>query len=194
MSKAIMISIKPQWAELIANGEKTIEVRKSEPSLKPPFKCYIYVTRGYCEYVTPNGMICHDNGCQNIIGEFICDKIYLYTTTPHKENTDITDDEMIRYSKLTLDELHDYEIARGLYGLFGWHISDLVIYDKPKEIDEFLVLDKEFIKSCPYRYRNLLMNDYDCENSFGKLLCRGQCAEGTKQLTHPPQSWCYVEI
>ena len=33
MSKAVLISIRPKWCELIANGKKTIEVRKSRPNL-----------------------------------------------------------------------------------------------------------------------------------------------------------------
>ena len=44
MSKAVLISIRPQWCEKIASGEKTIEVRKTRPKLKTPFKCYIYCT------------------------------------------------------------------------------------------------------------------------------------------------------
>ena len=40
MSDAVLISIKPEWCEKIAGGEKTIEVRKTVPKLKPPFKCY----------------------------------------------------------------------------------------------------------------------------------------------------------
>ncbi|MBO7213989.1 MAG: hypothetical protein J6V66_00680 [Clostridia bacterium] len=43
--KAVMISIQPKWVEKIANGEKTIEVRKTAPKLETPFKCYIYETK-----------------------------------------------------------------------------------------------------------------------------------------------------
>lgn len=49
MSKAVMLSIRPKWVEKIANGEKTIEVRKTKPKLQTPFKCYIYCTKKYCE-------------------------------------------------------------------------------------------------------------------------------------------------
>ena len=42
--KAVMISIRPKWVEKIANGEKTIEVRKSAPQ-EVPFKAYIYATK-----------------------------------------------------------------------------------------------------------------------------------------------------
>ena len=44
MSKAVLMSIKPNFCELIASGKKTIEVRKTRPKLQPPFKCYIYET------------------------------------------------------------------------------------------------------------------------------------------------------
>ena len=45
MNKAVLISIQPKWCKLIANGKKTIEIRKSRPKLATPFKCYIYCTR-----------------------------------------------------------------------------------------------------------------------------------------------------
>lgn len=38
----ILISIKPQWCNLILNGRKTLEIRKSKPNLTTPFRCYIY--------------------------------------------------------------------------------------------------------------------------------------------------------
>lgn len=44
MAKAVLISIRPEWVEKIANGWKTIEVRKTKPYLETPFKCYIYCT------------------------------------------------------------------------------------------------------------------------------------------------------
>lgn len=43
--KAILMSIRPQWCEKIFNGEKTIEVRTSRPSLDMPFKVLIYCTK-----------------------------------------------------------------------------------------------------------------------------------------------------
>ena len=43
--KSVLISIKPKWCELIANGKKTVEVRKSRPKIETPFKCYIYCTK-----------------------------------------------------------------------------------------------------------------------------------------------------
>ena len=46
MAKAVLISIRPEWVEKIARGEKTVEVRKTRPKLDTPFKCYIYCTQG----------------------------------------------------------------------------------------------------------------------------------------------------
>lgn len=42
---AVLISIKPKYCELIANGKKTIEVRKTRPKCETPFKCYIYQSK-----------------------------------------------------------------------------------------------------------------------------------------------------
>ena len=44
--KSVLMSINPRWCELIANGKKTVEIRKTKPKLEPPFKCYIYCTKG----------------------------------------------------------------------------------------------------------------------------------------------------
>jgi predicted transcriptional regulator len=47
MMKAILLSIKPEWAEKIYNGEKTIEWRKSRPSIdrnNRHTRVYIYET------------------------------------------------------------------------------------------------------------------------------------------------------
>lgn len=45
MSKAVLISLRPEWCEKIINGRKTIEVRKTRPKMDTPFKCYIYCTQ-----------------------------------------------------------------------------------------------------------------------------------------------------
>ena len=42
--KSILISIKPEWCEHIANHRKVFEIRKSRPKVDNVFKCYIYCT------------------------------------------------------------------------------------------------------------------------------------------------------
>lgn len=46
MTKSILLSIRPRYCELIASGKKKVELRKNEPKIKTPFKCYIYCTKG----------------------------------------------------------------------------------------------------------------------------------------------------
>lgn len=94
--KAVMISIQPQWCEKIANGRKTIEVRKTIPKLQTPFKCYIYCTnakpyiawadvfRGNWEteistihgYSRKSAEEMFDIFNGSVMGEFVCDYIF----------------------------------------------------------------------------------------------------------------------
>ena len=126
--KAVFISIRHQWCKLIAKGDKTIEVRKSEPKIGTPFKCYIYR--------------CGKGGGM-VVGEFLCDQIYYYSVGNVNGQT-ITSDEMERQSCLTRKELFDYENSAeakencmSLVGLFGWHISSLIIYENSKSLKDF---------------------------------------------------------
>ena len=124
--KAVMISIQPKWIEKIANGEKTIEVRKTRPKEETPFKCYIYCTKA------PKGWVRFDRNVQldtKVIGEFICDTIITDHTFGH-------DPLFYAMSGMTAVEIAVYCTERNMY---GWHISNLKIYDKPKELSEFKV-------------------------------------------------------
>lgn len=191
MSKAVLVSVRPKWCNLIADGKKTIEVRKSKPNLSTPFKCYIYCTRGkrykrttqFAEAVFfGKGQEC-SNG--KVIGEFVCDRIYQYTTANCLDGVDISTDEMVKQSCLTEQELHAYENSAEpkeyciyLIGLYGWHISDLVIYDTPKGLGEFM-------KPCE--------NGLYCEECAMYREFTEQCGNKALVLSRPPQSWCYVE-
>jgi predicted transcriptional regulator len=138
--KSVLISIQPKWCELIASGKKTVEVRKTKPKIEVPFKCYIYMTKGFASYpVRINGYpyMCHNNGGMEVIGEFVCDQIF-------KINGELDETFINSYdcgwiwtgddACLSYFELDSY--LKGKNG-YGWHISDLVIYDKPKELSEF---------------------------------------------------------
>ena len=191
--KSVMLSIKPKYCELIINGKKTIELRKTRPKIETPFKCHIYECIGKKLY---NDYFDYE-GCGKVIYEFVCDEIInLFALSKFWFS-----DKILSDTCLSPDEIRKY--ANGADKLYGWHISDLVIYDKPKILSEFMVIDKEMLKECPYRiraYNNpdctngaLLKGTYVCNNSFEPDFCRGQCGIATKPLTRPPQSWCYVE-
>lgn len=175
MSKAVMLSIRPKWCEKIASGEKTIEVRKNRPKLETPFKCYIYETQGWVE---KDGIMEFRLGGR-VIGEFTCDRIYeLETRSPGgsyyvKGEGQPTTNDVARQSCLTLKDMHEYlQAAKG----YGWHISDLRIYDMPKELSEFKTLCRVDADCCACPYYN-----------YTKMECDGRV------IGRPPQSWCYVE-
>lgn len=175
MSKAVMLSIRPKWCEKIANGEKTIEVRKTRPKLQTPFKCYIYCTMDHPYISVPCGELDKLNYRTNtvgrcngkVIGEFTCDRIYGLAPLNHAP------DDVEKQACLTREEIVNYLKGTG----YGWHISDLKIYDKPRELREL----KKNNRDCFYADLGLAKRDCpDCKNS-GCFLER------------PPQSWCYAE-
>lgn len=195
MSKAVLISIRPKWVEKIANGEKTIEVRKTKPKLETPFKCYIYCTnirpflvwgdvfRGdwFTEFTRISGYSRAEadkiwdvfNG--HIAGEFTCDRIYELAPLNHAP------DDIEKQACLTREEIVNYLKGTG----YGWHISDLKIYDAPKKLGEFW-------RDC-LEYSELSTNCWSCENVCGDGDETDCNTDGQLYLHRAPQSWCYVE-
>ena len=140
--KSVLMSIQPKWCELIASGKKTIEVRKTAPKIATPFKVYIYCTQGkyealwrygcsyYYDTQFPNERPNKVNG--KVIGEFVCDKMFdIYEFSGSRFWLNET---LVKATCLTEKEINDYGKGKDV---FGWHISNLVIYDKPKELSEF---------------------------------------------------------
>mgnify|MGYP000420939267 CR=1 FL=1 len=195
MSKAVMLSIRPKWVEKIASGEKTIEVRKTKPKLETPFKCYIYCTnirpflvwgdvfRGdwFTEFTRISGYSRAEadkiwdvfNG--HIAGEFTCDRIYELAPLNHAP------DDIEKQACLTREEIVNYLKGTG----YGWHISDLKIYDAPKKLGEFW-------RDC-LEYSELSTNCWSCENVCGDGDETDCNTDGQLYLHRAPQSWCYVE-
>lgn len=133
---AVLISIRPKWCEKIISGEKTIEVRKTRPKMNPPFKCYIYKC-----------------GNGKVIGEFLYDEIIEDRTYGHNE-------EFYRAACMSAYDAAAYAMQSPMY---GWHISDLRVYDHPRDLWEFTGLR---------------------QTRFGWE---------PVPITRPPQSWRYVE-
>lgn len=137
--KSVLISIKPKYCELIVNGEKTIEVRKSRPKIETPFKCYIYMSQGDLKYLGSYSEWIYKNRMK-VIGEFTCDNVYNLVNAFGgiifaDENLNQLEPQLFRdMSCLTDEKTADY---LGNKDGYGWHISDLKIYDKPKELSEF---------------------------------------------------------
>lgn len=202
--KSVIISIKPKDCELIANGKMTIKILKNRPKIETPFKCYIYVTKpkkwfrfsdwGYASDESlwlSNGKVKMCDGfefwadgkeyeplCCKVIGEFVCDKITDISVVVRNCNEDynhVYHNDECKGSCLTWKELQDYGKGKSLY---GWHISDLKIYDKPKELSEFKRWNRTEENSPCAHTKWLYPDCKDCK----------EC-----NLTRPPKNWCYVE-
>lgn len=223
--KDVLISICPQLVGKIASKEKTIEVRKTKPKLETPFKCYIYCTierkNGQPLLIYKDGTVCFGDyreacncnadgevdcyiGERKVVGEFTCDKIdtYYYSFMWYS-NGYLIDKEQLKQTGLSFSEFQN--CGGNGKTLYGWHISDLKIYDEPKELSDFG-------KKCKYA-------KYQDDELYGGWFCYGnesiECdmqdcpscggencgyedyaycmCNGLKPLTRPPQSWCYVQ-
>jgi len=139
--KSVILSVQPKWCELIASGEKTIEVRKTAPKLETPFKVYVYQTKikfkvknwqeNFQSIVfTPNGGVEEGNG--KVIGSFVCDRVRL--CIPFGLKGHLLSQEVYREMCLTKEQLDKYG---GLKTLYGWHITEPTLFDKPRELGEF---------------------------------------------------------
>ena len=92
-------------------------------------------------------------GAGKVIGEFICDAIFVDGTYGHNKSF---------YDMACMSET-DIAWYCCRLPMYGWHISDLKVYDKPKELSEF-----EGLRKTKFGYEPI-------------------------EITRPPQSWCYVE-
>ena len=162
----VLVSIQSPWVWAIIKAIKRFEIRKNKPSLRTPFKCLIYCTKEiYCgnmklvlansdeikkslhidqevkalfvnqnldtaEFYNAFPML---NG--TVVGEFTCDSILEIPADGSNYGTyDISDDDL-SLTCLTQEDLWEYGKGRTLY---GWHISNLIVYDQPKQLQEFL--------------------------------------------------------
>ena len=154
--KSIILSIKHRHNENIHSGAKTNELRTKPPKIECPFKVYNFDTVS-------------SGGCGKVVSEWICDSMETYRICmgipKHLLDTGcVTSNEIMEYTD------------NGNKDLTAMHISNLVIYDKPKELSEFR-------KPCVV---NPCINRSFCDKTSN--YCCPQC-----MLTRPPQSWCYVE-
>lgn len=170
--KAVLISIQSKWCELIARGKKTVEVRKTKPKIETPFKYYIYESKGTKKYISQPSPIPYYEGKGKVIGEFVCDTIDEYTNYSLDEQCGHIKrrEDLLRSACMTLKDWRDYIGSYGSDWGCAWHISNLIIYDKPKELSEFRL----------YNVRAY----YDEELKLPMP---------THEITRPPQSWCYVK-
>lgn len=203
--KSVLISTRPNWCEKICRkiGEengipvylKPVEVRKSAPK-GVPFNAYLYCTNGRfditdIDFVTSESVRVVSEGRGKVIGEFVCDKVdkIVLTARGYTINNDIAyTNKVARESCLYFDDLQKY---LGKNVGYAWHISDLKIYDEPRELGEFYTICNKYgddsCGDCPYlAVEQCSFPCDDCVDTW--------CGVGNiKPLTRAPQSWCYVD-
>lgn len=195
MDKAVLMSIKPYWVFLIiakAMGwnigkEKTIEVRKNYPkdeNWDKVVKIYCSKDKKSFAKIPKEYKPLMQKLLGKVTGEFVCDGIS-GNLVGYRRGVEgywgLKDGTCLR-----MNELMNYGRWKTLY---GWHISDLVIYDKPKELSGF-------VRICPeWEKEEITDKCLNCEHRFINRADYFVCCdcEGELPIRRPPQSWCYVE-
>ena len=187
--EAILISNKPKEVAEIFNGKKTIDIRKTAPKewvdylsgrtkAKPkPRTAYIYCTKDGYLHLENEGYWSYSR-----------DKKYTY----------------VRHGKVvgkfTLKRIDC--TSRKVMRLYAWHISDLEIFDKPKELNEFKRTKLPNPKKI--KFVNWKANYYHALGDYSnKVLKKSQqmtvsevkrTFDDSISIKRPPQSWCYIEV
>ena len=197
--KAILLSIKPKYVVKILNGKKTIEVRKRFPK---DYKGWVYI---YCTKDSKMNFVkeCWTNSYTNfakeveignstllngkVVAKFTLKEVEFVFKEYHEhyhnfKTVSLSNGSLLEKSCTTNDELHIYFANRKEDIVVGYaiHISNLEIFDKPKELGEFKHLVKYHCNNCPYS---------KCVGHYMCMVC-----EEYVSLTKAPQSWCYVEV
>ena len=212
--KAIMISIKPKWCAEIMNGNKTIEVRKNKALASAVRKLidengfadiYVYCSKGnsYLHYGYNRygrEVLCLEekvfgsspflNG--KVLFKFRCYKVddYVYGCKwSWKVGSPMWGasngyEFILKDACLTDDELRNYADDLTFIAI---HISNLEIFDRPKELGEFY---KGFRMK---NYKDYFAQDIHKEKNILVQPIRGGY-EYTYPLTKPPQNFYYVEV
>lgn len=196
-----MISDKPKWCALMMNGYKTVEVRTSKALATAIQKLidkygyadiYVCCTKGKPNLWLPYEYDCFEldeasqpylsdkpifdidakmNG--KVVFKFRCYKVehFEYDTCSRDICGYWLDNGQIFKNKgtcLSADELWNYIKGKDGYAI---HISDLEIFDEPKELSEFY----HYVK---YNKEMARLNKQDWD---------------FVQLTKAPQNFCYIE-
>jgi len=178
MEDSVLFSIRPRWCELISNGVKTCEIRKTAPTLTPPYTGYIYETRGF-ERVGNDNLNCvvGGEGRGKVIGEFrVIRHTFIQTGTDPDGTRHLYNTAFIGRTCLTYYAIFDYlQSGKGS----GWALDfqAVKIYRTPKLLTDFVKPPCKKATGCA-----------GCKDWDGvKHVCRRDAV-----IKRPPQSWCYV--
>ena len=158
--KTILMSIKARHNRNIESGLKKSELRLKPQTCELPFKVLTYES-GF-------------DGRHKVVNEWICDNI-----TQWRICVGIPA-HLPKAACVSAEEIREYS-GKNYKDVSEMRITNLKIYDKPKELSEFFAkchIPESKCKCCD--------NCFWKENGYGEDYA-------VKKLTRPPQSWCYVE-
>ena len=209
--KAILMSDRPKWCALMMNGIKKAEVRKGTALYKAIQKLideygyadiYVYCTKGKPNLWLPYEYDCFelDDASQpylsdepiididtkmngKVIFKFRCynvEELSIKYGVGWQTKTIKGKEQVEKLTRLSVFQLFEY---CGRKTSTAIHISDLEIFDKPKELGEFSGYKKV----------------HKCDICPIEKMCIGFCGKDTystilKPLKNSPQSWCYMEV
>ncbi len=172
--KSVLASLKPYYYYLVSEGIKKIEVRKNTPRTSDWNKeVLFYMSKDVKSFdkIPKEFQGKYRKHFGKVGMQIVCDEVYEWKYD-YCDGVDI-DDDLILDTCLDREDINIYAKGKTLY---GWHISDLKIYDKPKPI-------MQFYKPCPIEIKN-------CPGCEFYSTYTGTCMNN---ITRPPQSYMYVE-
>lgn len=181
----VLISLKPYYYYLIGEGIKKVEVRKSYPKADDWSRnSWFYMSRDEKSFakIPTELQEKYRNHFGKVGMQFVCDRVIGTCPWRLKGETGLcakrTEEEtnFPNNACLTLEEIEKYAGSRGR-GIYGWHISNLVVYDKPRELGEFK-------HEC-----NGICIDTKKKIKCERITVDGFSCNGLKPITRPPMSW-----
>lgn len=183
MAKSLMISIQPQHAVNILNGDKTLELRTWIPKDYAGW-VYVYVAKSVKDilyrykdkYYTQHYLTFTDSvevlnskvAFRFWFDEYIAYKYYeddnsYFAKRP--QDFGYGAEEVLKRLCLSRDEFKTYGKGKDLY---AWHINKLEIFDEPKELSDFILFRRysyKKLKKAPKRsawvYSNTIIKDFN---------------------------------
>ena len=110
--QVVILSLHQKWWQKMAAGEKVLELRKTKPQCKAPFRVLVYVTGG-----------------AGVIGEYICPEVLEIKNFEEAE----------KKSKVPAHDIHNYA-AGSRNKVYGWEVADVKEYPRAVTLEELGLL------------------------------------------------------
>lgn len=104
----VILSLHQKWWEKMTEGEKVLEIRKSKPQCKAPFRVLVYITGGV-----------------GIVGEFICSEVLEIKNFEEAE----------KKSRVPAHDIHNYA-AGSRRKVYGWEVTAVKEYPRTVALEE----------------------------------------------------------